>query len=70
MVHEFRRMVEKDYGVRSRPITIQNPQANSIIERVHQVVSNMVCTYELEENTYVDEDNPWAGILAATAFAI
>ena len=30
----------------------------------------MVQTYELEENTYVDEDNPWACILAATAFAI
>ena len=70
MGHEFCRMVEKDYNIRSRPITIQNPQANSIIERVHQVVSNMVRTYELEENTYIDEDNPWAGILAATAFAI
>ena len=70
MGHEFHRMVKKDYGIRSRPITIQNPQANSIIEHVHQVVSNMVHTYELEENTYIDEDNPWAGILAATAFVI
>jgi hypothetical protein len=70
MGHEFCHMIEEDYGITSRPITIQNPQANSIIEHVHQVMSNIVHTYELKENTYIDEDNPWAGILAATAFAI
>ena len=70
MGHEFHHMVKEDYIITSRPIKMQNPQANSIIECVHQVMSNMVCMYELEENTYVDEDNPWAGILAATAIAI
>jgi len=36
---------------------------------VHQVIANMIRTFELEEN-YLDEDDPWGGILAATAYAV
>ena len=39
------------------------------MERVHQVIGNMVRTFELE-NRCLDEDDPWKGLLAATAFAI
>ena len=28
------------------------------------------CTYDDLQNNYLDEDNPWSGILAATAFAL
>ena len=66
--HEFQKMLD-DYGVKKKPITTRNPQANAIVERVHQVIGNIVRTFELQEN-YLDEDDPWAGILAATAFAI
>ena len=62
-------MVKKNYGVRGKPITVRNPQANAIVERVHQTIGNMIRTFELEEN-YLDEDDPWKGILCATAFAI
>ena len=48
---------------------MQNPQANAILERIHQVIANMVRTFELEDN-YLDEDDPWAGIIAATACAV
>ena len=30
---------------------------------------NLVCTYDLQNN-YLDEDNPWSEILAATDFAV
>ena len=62
-------MIRDDYGIKKKPITTQNPQANAIIERVHQTISNMIRAFEVEEN-YLDEDDPWAGILTATAFAI
>ena len=39
------------------------------MERIHQVIGNMIRTFELERN-YLDEDDPWKGILSATAFAI
>ena len=58
-----------DYGIKCKFITNRNAQANSIIERVHQVLGNLMRTFELETN-YLDEDNPWAGLLSAVAFAI
>ena len=39
------------------------------MERVHQVVGNIVRTFELQDN-HLDEDNPWKDILCATSFAI
>jgi hypothetical protein len=41
-----------------------------VVERVHQTIgNNIVRTFELENN-YLDEEDPWKGILSATAFAI
>ena len=34
--------------VKHKPTTVKNPQANSILERVHQVVMNMIRTLELD----------------------
>jgi hypothetical protein len=55
--------------VKKNPNTTRNPQANTIVKRVHQTIGNIIRTFELHEN-YLDEDDPWKGILAATAFAI
>ena len=65
---EFQNMTE-DYGLVCKPITTQNPQANAILERIHQVIANIIRTFELQDN-YLDEEDPWGGILAATAFAV
>jgi hypothetical protein len=56
-------------GVKAKPITVRNPQANAIVERVHQVIGNIIRTFELENN-YLDDNDPWKGILSATAFAV
>ena len=65
----FQNMVRNDYGIKAKPITVRNPQANAIVERVHQTIGNIIRTFELENN-YLDETDPWKGILSATAFAI
>jgi hypothetical protein len=62
-------MIKNDYGIKGKPITVRNPEVNSIVERVHQVIGNIIQTFELESN-YLDEDDPWKGILSATAFAV
>ena len=62
-------MIRNDYGVKGKPITVRNPQANAIVERIHQVIGNIIRTFELQDN-YLDEDDPWKGILSATAFAV
>ena len=66
---EFRQLLIEGYGIKRKPITTRNPQANSIVERIHQVIGNMIRTFELENN-YLDEEDPWRGIISATAFAI
>jgi len=67
--NDFKQMLVNDYGIKRKPITVRNPQANAIVERIHQVIANMVRTFELE-TTYLDGDSPWKGFLSATAFAI
>ena len=66
---DFKRMVKEDYGIKHKPITVRNPQANAMVERIHQVLTNMMRTFELE-NKYLDATSPWKGILSAVAFAI
>ena len=66
---DFQEMIKETYGIKAKPITVRNPQANAIVERVHQVIGNIIRTFELENN-YLDEDDPWIGILSATAFAV
>ena len=46
-----------------------NKQANATIEIIHQVLGNRVRSYDLKE-TYVDNADPWMGILAAAAFVV
>jgi transposase InsO family protein len=66
---DFMQMLVRDYGIKRKPITARNPQANAIVERIHQVTANMVRTFKLETN-YLDVEDPWKGVLSATAFAI
>ena len=36
------------YGIKRKPTTIKNPQANAILERLHQVLGQMLRTSELD----------------------
>eukprot|EP00957_Ditylum_brightwellii_P136450 10406351-Ditylum_brightwellii.AAC.1 len=65
---EFTEMIATDYGVKKKPITARNPQSNSIIERVHQTIGNMIRPFEVFGAT-TDEKDPWTGILSAVRFA-
>ena len=68
--HKFKNiLIETKYSINYKPVSPGNPQANEIIERIHQVLGNLVRTYYLQE-TYVDETDSWVGILSAAAFAV
>ena len=41
---EFQTMIQTDCGIEVKSITSRNPQAHSILERVHQTISNIICT--------------------------
>ena len=66
---EFREMIINDYGIMVKPITSRNPQANAILERVHQTIGNILHTFKVQ-NMVLDDENPWDGILASTMFAL
>ena len=40
-----------------------------MLERIHQVLGNLVQTYNIK-GTYVDKYDPWSGTLATAAFEI
>jgi transposase InsO family protein len=58
-----------NYGLKRKPSTEYNPQSNGIIERVHQVLGNILRSFELERRE-LDETNPWDEFLSAAAYAI
>ena len=57
---EFATMVKNDYGITCKGITKRNPQANAIIERIHQTIGNIIRTFAVQDN-YLDKDDPWEG---------
>ena len=65
----FQELIKEVYQIKVKPTTVKNPQANSILERIHQVLGNMIRTFELEERD-INEDDPWTGILNAVAWAV
>ena len=54
--------------LKTQPASPGNPQADANIERLHQVLKKLVRTYNLQ-GTYVDDADPFMGILAAASFA-
>ena len=46
---EFSQMIQEEYGVKRKPIIKRNPQANAIVERVHQTIGNMLRTFEVKD---------------------
>ena len=62
-------LIEKEYIIKTKSYSSGNPQANATIDRIHQVAGNRVHTYRLHE-PYVDDADPWMGILAEYHFVI
>ena len=51
--HRFKNsLIEQEYGIKTKPASSSNPQANAIIERIHQVLGNIIRYFNLQD-TYV-----------------
>ena len=62
-------MIEQEDGIKNKPASSGNPQANTIIERIHQVFGNLIRSFNLHDK-YVDDADPWMEILAAASLAL
>ena len=51
------------------PISMRKPQANAIVERLHQTIGNILQTLEVQKME-LDENDPWSGVLSTTMFAV
>ena len=62
-------MIEQEYGIKTKPDSSGNSQANATIDRIHHFLGNLVRTYYIQE-TYVDDADPWMVILASAYFVV
>ena len=65
----FREMVTNDCGIKVIQITSRNPQAITMLERVHLTIGIILCTFKVQ-NMVLDDENPWDVILALTMFIL
>ena len=67
---EVQRAIKDSYGITKKLITTRNPQANSVVERVHQVIHNMIRVWQIRTKKDLDKDFRWLGILSAIRQAV
>ena len=58
--NEFRKfLIETEYKKTVKPSTFVNPTYNDILERVHQVIENIVQTLKLNEPMLTNMTHGW-----------
>ena len=55
---DFCDMCKNDYRIKRKIISMQNPQANTIVECAHQKLGNLIRSFQLQDNPYLDTDDP------------
>jgi transposase InsO family protein len=69
-VAEVRKMLNKEYPIKRKLITTRNPQANAVMERIHQVVHNMIHVQAISGKKDVKETYKLEGVLAVGVSAV
>jgi len=67
---ELADLLKSECGVHRKIITSGNPQANSMIERCHQTLANVICTWQMRDKHDLDPEFGWSGMLAACRKAV
>ena len=67
---EVERHIHHDYGIKKKLITTRNPQANAMVERIHQVVGQLIDMQEIKGKKDLPKPFGWRGILSAIRQAV
>jgi len=71
---EFAREVSKtlqnEHGVERKIVTSRNPQSNSMIERCHKTLHNMIRSAQIKDKRDLDSFFGFGGVLAACRKAV
>eukprot|EP00957_Ditylum_brightwellii_P182233 13883679-Ditylum_brightwellii.AAC.1 len=60
---DFVMLVQDEYGIKYKSITTRNCQANSIVERAHQTIGNLLCMFK-PGSAELDPEDPCSSILS------
>ena len=67
---EFKQLCA-NMGLKEKTSLPWNPQSNSILERIHQVLADCLTAFKLEDLTInEDEDNPFEEYVTVASYAI
>ena len=62
---EVSETLKNECGIKRKIITSRNPQANSMIERCHKTLHNMICSAQIKDGRDLDSFLGFKGVLAA-----
>ena len=62
---EISKTLKNEYGIKRKIVTSSNPQANSMIERCHKTLHNMIRSAQIKDRRDLDSFLGFKGILAA-----
>jgi len=63
-------LLKSECGAHRKIVTSRNPQANSMVERCHQTLANMIHTRQIGDKHDFDPEFGWSGMLAACGKAM
>eukprot|EP00957_Ditylum_brightwellii_P108376 8267807-Ditylum_brightwellii.AAC.1 len=55
---DFITLIGDKYGIKRKPITTRNSQANSTMESAHQTIGDLLCTFE-PGSAKMDPEDTW-----------
>ena len=62
--------MREEFNLKVKGISVRNPQAKAVIEKLYQTIGNMIKTFQVYNRDDLDEEDPWTGILSAVMFAV
>ena len=52
---EFAKMIKDEYNIEKKPISSRNPQTNTVIEHIHQIIGNMIKSFQIFNRDDIEE---------------
>jgi len=62
---EVSETLKNEYGIKRKIITSRNPQSNSMLERCHKTLHNMIRSAQIKDKRDLDSFLGFKGVLAA-----
>ena len=61
-------IINDNYGTERKSITVRNPQANAVLERIYATIGNIIRTFEFSD--IEQEKQAFEGILGAAMYSV